>query len=138
VLGHDWQPLQPTTIERSGRVVTVHLNVPVPPLNWDTSLDAPVIPAWVNGQGFELFDGTSNITIDSVAISGDSVQITAATDLPATGLFVGYALASQGVQMSTASKAVRWGRLRDSDSFAGTTTKMPNPNYCVSFALSVP
>ena len=41
VLGQDWQPLQPTGVDQSGRVVTVHFHVPVPPLNWDTSLDKP-------------------------------------------------------------------------------------------------
>jgi hypothetical protein len=148
MLGHDWQPLQPTSVERSGRVVTVHFHVPVPPLNWDTKLDAPVITEWKNGKGFELRMGAlttddggtggTNITIDSVAISGDSVQITAASDLPSTGLIVGYALTSQGKQMSTASKAVRWGQLRDSDPFVGSTTQQPNPNYCVSFELPVP
>ncbi|WP_437954165.1 hypothetical protein WME98_40935 [Sorangium sp. So ce296] len=29
VLGRDWQPLQPTRVERSGRVITVHFHVPV-------------------------------------------------------------------------------------------------------------
>jgi len=66
------------------------------------------------------------------------VQITASSDLPATGLIVGYALTSQGVQLKNHSKAVRWGELRDSDSFAGVTTKMANPNYCVSFEMPVP
>jgi hypothetical protein len=138
VLGNDWQPLQPTTVERSGRTVTVHFQVPVPPLNWDTSLDPPVIPEWVDGRGFELRAGSTNITIDAVDISGDSVVITADGDLPASGLTVGYALSSQGVQLSTASLAVRWGQLRDSDPFVGSTTQMGNPNYAVSFELPVP
>jgi len=142
VLGHDWQPLQPTTVERADRVVTVHLNVPVPPLNWDETIDAPSATAlngvWVNGRGFELRAGATNIAIASVAIDGDAVQITAGSDLPASGLTVGYALTSQGVQMTAASKAVRWGQLRDSDPFVGRTTGRPNPNYCVSFEMAVP
>jgi hypothetical protein len=138
VLGHDWQPLQPTSVERSGRVVTVHFHVPVPPLNWDTSFDAPAITEWKNGKGFELRSATANITIASVAISGDTVQITASAALPASGLVVGYALTSQGVQLKNHSKAVRWGQLRDSDPFMGTTTKMANANYCVSFEMPVP
>ena len=138
VLGQDWQPLQPIDVSRNGRVVTVQFHVPVPPLNWDTSFDAPNIAAWKNGKGFELFTSSSNIMITSVAISGDSVQITAAADLPATGLNVGYALTSQGKQLSNHSKSVRWGQLRDSDPFMGATTKQPNPNYAVSFSLPVP
>ena len=137
ILGHDWQPLEPTTVTSSGRVVTVNFNVPVPPLNWDMSLDAPLLTAWTSGNGFELWSGSTNITIQSVAIVGNSVQITAASDLPASGLMVGYAMANQGAQMKVASKAVRWGRLRDSDPFTGSTTKKANPNYSVSFQLPV-
>jgi hypothetical protein len=139
VLGNDWQPLMPTSVERtSTRVVTVHLHVPVPPLNWDATFDAPAITEWKNGQGFELRSASANITISSVAIAGDSVQITASSDLPTSGLVVGYALTSQGVQLKNHSKAVRWGQLRDSDAFAGMTTKLANQNYCVSFELPVP
>jgi hypothetical protein len=138
VLGRDWQPLQPTSVERSGRNVIVHYNVPVPPLNWDESLDKPAIAAWVNGRGFELRGGSGNITISTVAISGNSVIVTAGSDLPATGLIVGYALSSQGVQMTTASLGWRWGQLRDSDPFVGYSTKQPNPNYAVSFEMPVP
>jgi hypothetical protein len=138
VLGNDWQPLQPIGVERSGRVVTVHFHVPVPPLNWDTSFDAPAITEWAKGQGFELRSSSANITIVSVEIVGNDVKITAGTDLPTSGLFVGYALTSQGVQLKNHSKAVRFGQLRDSDPFTGITTKLANPNYCVSFELPVP
>lgn len=138
VLGHDWQPLHPTGVERSGRVVTVHFHVPVPPLNWDTTFDTPAIIEWAKGQGFELRSASANITIASVEISGSDVKITAGSDLPASGLFVGYALTSQGVQVKNHSKAVRWGQLRDSDTFAGATTQLVNQNYCVSFELPVP
>lgn len=138
LLGHDWQPLAPTSVERNGRVVTVHLHVPVPPLAWDDELDAPAIPEWVNGRGFELRGPAGNIVISSVEIVDDSVQITADSDLPASGLFVAYALSSQGVQMTAASKGVRWGQLRDSDPFVGLKTLAPNPNYALSFDMPVP
>jgi hypothetical protein len=146
VLGQDWQPLAPTGVSRNGRVVTVQFHVPVEPLNWDTTFDAPKITAWANGKGFELFTATSStvassstyVTISSVAISGDSVQITASADLPTSGLYVAYALTNQGKQSSNHSKAVRWGQLRDSDPFMGGTTKQANPNYAVSFSMPVP
>lgn len=138
VLGQNWQPLQPINVSSSGQTVTVQFHVPVPPLNWDTTFDAPVITEWVNGKGFELFTSTSNITITSVAISGDSVVITAGEALPTSGLNVGYAITNQGKQLSNHSKAVRWGELRDSDPFVGGTTMQANPNYAVSFYLPVP
>jgi hypothetical protein len=138
ILGQDWQPLAPINVSRNGRVVTVQFHVPVLPLAWDTSFDAPAITEWKMGKGFELFTSTAKITISSVAISGDSVQITASADLPATDLNVGYAITSQGKQLSNHSKAVRWGQLRDSDTFMGGGTKMANQNYAVSFYLPVP
>jgi hypothetical protein len=138
VLGRDWQPLQPTSAARNGRTVTVNFHVPVPPLNWDDTLDAPVIPEWANGRGFELRTGSTKVKISSVEISGDSVVIAADSDLPASGLIVGYALSSQGAQMQQASKSVRWGQLRDSDPFVGSTSRLPNPNYAISFEMSVP
>jgi hypothetical protein len=66
------------------------------------------------------------------------VTITASSDLPTSGLFVGYALTGQGVQLKNHSKAVRWGQLRDSDPFVGSVTNQANPNYCVSFEIPVP
>jgi hypothetical protein len=138
VLGQNWQPLQPINVSSSGQTVTVQFHVPVPPLNWDTTFDAPAITEWANGNGFELFTSTSNITITSVAISGDSVVITAGEALPTSGLNVGYAITNQGKQLSNHSKAVRWGELRDSDPFVGGTTMQANPNYAVSFYLPVP
>src|SRR6185503_8944399 len=77
VLGHDWQPLQPTTVERHGQVITVHFHVPVPPLTWDDSLQTPhgSSTPWQAGNGFELSGAGGPITISSVAISGDAVQI---------------------------------------------------------------
>ena len=51
----------------------LRFNVPVPPLGWDTSFDAPAIAEWVNGRGFELRTDASRIGIVSVAIVGDAV-----------------------------------------------------------------
>ena len=59
VLGIDWQPLQPTGASRSGQVITVTFNVPVPPLAWDTTLPAPhqaSNTAWAQGKGFEVLE----------------------------------------------------------------------------------
>jgi hypothetical protein len=138
VARRDWQPLHPISATRDGRAVTVRFQVPVPPLRWDTALDRPAIAEWVRGRGFELWTPRETITIADVEISGDAVHVIASSDLPASDLKMGYALANQGVQLSTASHAVRWGQLRDSDPFVGSTTRMPNPNYCVSFELAVP
>ena len=141
VLGHDWQPLAPTTVERGTRMVTVHFHVPVAPLVWDTTFQAPhqAIPQWQAGMGFELRGTAGRIAIDSVAISDDAVQITTTADLPAAGVFVGYALTGDGAAMTTPFVGTfRWGQLRDSDPFVGAATQKPQPNYAVAFELPVP
>ena len=139
VLGNAWQPLQPTTVERSGRVITVHFHVPVPPLAWDTTLAMPHQSAyteWAQGRGFEVRAGTTRIAISGVAIAGDSVQITCATDPPASGVVVGYAFTADGTLRPNGT--VRWGQLRDSDPFVGSVTRAAQPNYCVAFEMNVP
>jgi hypothetical protein len=136
VLGNDWQPLQPTAVTRADNVITVQLHVPVPPLRWDDAMPAPT--AFPNGRGFEVRQGNIKIPITSVAIAGDSVQITCGGTLPASGLTVGYAMSASAVQMDGYSRAFRWGQLVDSDPFVGSTTSLPNPNYGVSFEMPVP
>jgi hypothetical protein len=141
VQGHAWQPLQPTTVERSGRVITVHYHIPTPPLVWETTFQAPHqgIAEWAAGKGFEVRAASGRIMITSVAISGDAVQITCGSDLPATGLFVGYALTADATPMSTPfNGTVRWGLLRDSDPFVGRMTSKAQPNFAVVFELPVP
>ena len=151
VLGQSWQPLQPTSVDRTGtRLINVHYHVPVGPLVWDTALSAPNAnsTAWRAGKGFEVRANNSAVTISQVAISGDTVQITCASDLPASGVVVGYAMTSQDGTTRSQSKdgsgnvlwngTLRWGQLRDSDPFVGATTKRAQPNYGVSFEMTVP
>jgi hypothetical protein len=139
VLGRDWQPLQPTTVTRSGRVITVNLHVPVGPLTWDSTMPAPnqsTLTEWKNGKGFEVSTSSGRVTISSVAISGNSVVITCASDLPSSGVKVGYAFTTGGTKMTNGT--FRWGLLKDSDPFKGSTTGILQPNYCVAFEVAVP
>jgi hypothetical protein len=149
VLGRDWQPLQPTKVERAGRVVTVTFHVPVTPLAWETTFQAPHAgtPAWSAGKGFELRSGASPLGIASVEIVGDAVQITADADLPASGVTVGYALSADPPATAGAMPPAmtqpfvatfRWGLLRDSDPFVGYTTQKLQPNFAVAFEMDVP
>jgi len=143
VLGHDWQPLAPTTIERTdARTITVHFHVPVPPLVWETTFTPPhqASPEWSAGNGFELRTSAGRIAIASVDFSGDdAVVITTAADLPPSGVFLDYALATDGPTMSAPFVGTfRWGLLRDSDPFVGAATQVAQPNYAVAFELAVP
>jgi hypothetical protein len=140
VLDNNWQPLAPDTATRSGAVITVRFHAPVLPLVWETTFQAPhqSIAEWKNGKGFEVSVGSGRVTINSVAISGDSVLITCATTI-AAGTIVGYAMFAEPARMTTPFAGLtRWGLLRDSDPFAGAITKKAQPNYCVAFQMSVP
>ena len=139
VLGHDWKPLQPTTAEVSGNVITVHFHVPVPPLVWDTAMPPAhtAIPEWASGRGFEVSAAGPAQTIDSVEIVGeDAVKITCRSDLTGRAVTVGYAATSDGTFMPGGT--YRWGHLKDSDPFVGSMTHTPQPNWAVAFQMSVP
>jgi hypothetical protein len=72
-----------------------------------------------------------------VALSGsDTVEITCASDLPASGTTVAYALTADGTTRPNGT--VRWGLLRDSDSTVGYSSGAILSNYCVAFEMSVP
>jgi hypothetical protein len=140
VLGHDWQPLQPTSIDRDGNTLTVHFHVPVPPLTWDDTLPAPhtSIVEWANGRGFEVSAAGPAATIDSVEIVGDdSVKITCHSDLSGLAVTVGYAATTEGVARPGGG-TFRWGHLKDSDTFTGSISNTVQPNWAVAFQMAAP
>jgi hypothetical protein len=143
ILGKNWQPLQPTQVERDGKTITVHFHVPVAPLVWETSFQPPhqSVDAWKQGRGFEISTSAGDkMTITAAEISGDKVIITCATD-PGPNARVGYATIAEGarVKMLTPYAGTsRWGLLRDSDPFVGASSKKAQPNYSVAFELSAP
>jgi hypothetical protein len=140
VLGHRWQPLQPVRVNRKDRVVTVEFHVPVAPLVWGDETPAPHQAAhtrWSNGRGFEAQNRDGELTIDSVAIRGNSVLITLASDPTPTDLVVRYAVTQDESGMRGGLATGRIGQLRDSDPLIGYGTKSPQYNWAVSFALPV-
>jgi hypothetical protein len=140
VLGNDWRPLEPLGVTRNGRVLSVRFHVPVLPLVFDAGLPAPHqvanLPQWAQGRGFELWQGNRRVTIQSVAISGDTVQLTSGEDLNGGGYTVGYAATDDNVPMPGGT--ARWGQLRDSDPFVGSSSARAQPNFAVAFELAVP
>lgn len=142
VLGNAWRPLEPTGATRDGRVISVTFHVPVPPLIWEETFQSPhqeSLTEWSAGRGFEVRAGGSPVGIASVAIEGDSVRITCDADLPATGVTVGYAVTGDPTPMTTPfAGTFRWGQLRDSDPFVGSTTQQAQPNFAVAFEIPVP
>jgi len=141
VLGESWRPLEPTGVERNGKVLTLHFHVPVPPLVWDADLEKPhpSIPEWTNGNGFEVTrEGGDKVAIESATLSDNVVRITCSSD-PGPGARVGYAMIGEKARMSAPfAGTFRWGLLRDSDPFIGDATRKPQPNYCVAFDITAP
>jgi hypothetical protein len=135
VLGHDWQPLAATSVERQPGVVSIGFHVPVPPLVWDETLPAalPAGHVWANGRGFELLADGVAARIESVEIEGARVNLRTA----ASGRLVVRYAATASLE-PRAHGSWRWGQLRDSDPFVGATTRTPQPNHAVTFELQVP
>jgi hypothetical protein len=141
VLGHDWQPLQPISVSVNATVITIQFHVPVPPLQWDTTLPPPhgtMIPEWAMGRGFEVTAASARQMITDVQImGGDTVQITVANDLTGLRVVVGYAAIAEGGTPPT-DQTARWGLLKDSDPFVGSVTNFAQPNWCVAFQVTAP
>jgi len=140
VLARDWRPLSPLALQRSGDSISVEFHVPVPPLVWDEALPPPHASpspphAWAKGRGFELLADGMPVAIDSVEIVGARVNIRAGSAPPGK-LVVRYAATASAAPRSKGTW--RWGQLRDSDPFVGATTRTPQPNYAVTFELSLP
>jgi len=143
ILGKDWRPLEPLSVEHKGNAITIRFHVPTPPLIWETRFQPPhqSVDAWKQGKGFEISTSAgARVTITSAKISGDKVVIACATD-PGPNARVGYAMIAEGARarmMTPFPGTFRWGLLRDSDPFAGANTKTLQPNYCVAFELTAP
>jgi hypothetical protein len=140
VLGRNWQPLQPVSVQRRGRAIVARFNVPAPPLAWDDSLPSPhhaAHTAWSRGRGFEVDSRSGELAIAAVAIQGDSVVITLAEDSTTTDVVVRYAVTQDGDGASGGLASGRIGQLRDSDPLIGFATGAPQYNYAVSFVAPV-
>jgi hypothetical protein len=124
VRGRDWQPLQPKSAVKSGAVITVDFNVPVPPLAWDETISPPhqtALTEWAQGRGFEVKHAGARAAIQVVAIDGSRVVImlAAAGASAAGGWTVGYAAAQDAAGAMAGPTRGRRGQLRDSDPFVG-------------------
>ena len=112
--GSRLQPVQPTTVERSGRVVTVHFHSRrLPQLGH--VIDAPAIPEWFNGAG----SSCARVVADRIA----SVAIRA-TPCKSRGADLRQRrhrrlALSTGRPDGRRVQAVDWGQLRDSDPLVG-------------------
>lgn len=129
----NWQPLKCTASSVASNVLDLTFN-PVGSLAFDTT----IVAAQTN-QGFRLFqsDGTTPVTISSVAIvGGNTVRITASGAIPA-GAIVRYGFSNPADHTAGVAK----GNLRDSQGdtivFDGGGLNYPMHNWCVLFQRTV-
>ncbi len=89
----------------------------------------------VTGRAF----AASLVAVESVAIRCDTVEITVAEDLPDAGARVSCALFAEPENRSEPVPGLpRWGLLRDSDPFVGSTTAEAQPSFALAFELDLP
>ena len=123
--GQGWRPLEPDSITINGRVVTLELHVPVPPLQIDTV----TLPAKQN-LGFEWWDdGSEMAQIDGLSIDGNTITIHLDRIPTGQNMRLRYAYSGDGL-------ATFWGNIKDSDntpSYGGFDLS----NWLVHFDLPV-
>jgi hypothetical protein len=118
--GKRWRPLEPVQVARVGRVITVSLYVPFPPLSWDSAFPpAHQSPhPWRNGKGFEVAtQAGGKLEIESVALDGaSSIKITLVQE-PVAGvpLVVRHAIVQDLAGALGGMPEGRHGLLRDAD-----------------------
>ena len=138
VMGHDWQPLQPTSGNLNGNVVTVHFHVPVPPLVWDAAARAArmTIAEWAAGRGFEMTAAGVRKMISGVAIVGDDTvrsRRRGPVRAPWSSATPRPPRARRCRLRSPRGGATCVTRIRSSD----RSRAVAQPNYCVAFQMTL-
>jgi hypothetical protein len=133
--GSGWQPLEPTSVSRTGAVITATFNVPSGGtlVLDDTSIDDP------GNYGFEYVDaGDGNsVSISGVALNGtDSVDITLSDTPTGTAQKLRYAYTGTSGNGGGATTGPR-GCLRDEDDRYISRYGYNLYNWCVHFEESI-
>lgn len=131
--GRRWLPLQPRDVWRSGAVITVVFDVPVPPLVLDTTLVTNP-----GDYGFEFYDDSgSPPAIQTVMLVSDDRVVITLTSTPTGGdRRLRYAHTGTPGALAGATTGPR-GNLRDSDD-TPSRHFYPLYNWCVHFDEPVP
>ena len=126
-----WEPLEPTSIAFNGTTgVTITFNVPEGALTLD-----PTATDKDGNWGFELYTGSTKIDIADKQIVGNSVVLTAASNLTTGTSVVRYALNGQTNPRTEA--AIPRGRLRDGRSIVSPVDGRLLYNWCVHFQETI-
>lgn len=141
----DWKPLYPTSITRSGAVITVNLNIPVPPLVLDTTTVSAR-----DKYGFSFLDSNGSATVSSVSVGSSTITVTLTGTPTGTTKTLYYAfwpnhptlspLHDFGGSRSYAVGSMIAGNIRDSDTFSQYvpgTGPYNGGNWLTHFAIDI-
>jgi hypothetical protein len=138
VLGRHWRPVTPTLVWRQGVIVTVQFRVPVAPLVIDTTLVTDP-----GDYGFEVWLGSTQLTIASVVLGGPARVVIKLTVDPGAPVTVKYAVGTGLTGNSAGPTTGARGCLRDSDptlGYTGGTDTAGAPyvlqNWCPMFSMA--
>ena len=128
-----WTPLYPSSVARSGAVITITFSVPTTPLVLDTTTVSNP-----GDYGFEFYDDSGpSETIQSVALSGNDKVIITLTGAPSgAGKRIRYAYTGSAGNDGGPTTGPR-GNLRDSDA-TSSRLNFGLWNWCVHFDEAVP
>lgn len=129
--GQQWKPVQPKTVSRVGAVITIDFDVPVTPLQFDTTtVNNP------GNYGFSYTDDSSPPAISSVVLTdADTVTVTLASTPTGANKRIRYAYTSTVPSNAGPTSGPR-GNLKDSDT--STWEGQALENWCVHFDEVVP
>ncbi len=130
--GEVWLPLSPLSASRKGKVITLKMHVPNPPLVLDTMLVAKR-----NQLGFEYLNSKETIAVTAVSVADTTVTLTLASEPAHPGEHVRYGCAFINKSGSGAMVAnAPGGNLRDSDATPGPGGK-PLYNWAIHSDIAV-
>jgi hypothetical protein len=126
--GKTWTGVQPTSITKSGLVITATFSVPCGPLALDTTnVTNP------GNFGFEVVNASNVVlTISSVVLSGNQVIVTVASGVPARLRYAYRSASGGGLAAGGGPTIGPRGNLRDSDTSAHSNG-FTLYNWCVHF-----
>lgn len=131
--GGKWTPLQPRSIKREMQTITIELDVPAPPLEFDTTeVTNP------GNYGFEVIDDGKPAKILIVSLAGPTtVKIGLAAAPVGKNMRVRYAYTGTAGANAGPKTGAR-GNLRDSDSTPSAYAPTKLFNWCVHFDEPIP
>lgn len=132
ILGQRFEPLRPRSLSFSGnQKIVINYIVPKPPMVFDTqTINNP------GDYGFEVYENGVKVTLSSVTVNGNSVELVPSRALDTANVVVTYAL-NQTPNTCIGNPRGARGNLRDSDNTPSRLGYAPLYNWGVHFSEKV-